>query len=137
MYLVERIDEDIDFGCEERDEDSPVMALVTLVDGENQKVIRYPDDELYALDIREGDQVIFLPDGRLKKPLTGDWTKKCQDSSASVEAFTRMLMAARFGKEISWVCPFCGGRVERISHMDGHTVIGCVNCDMRITLDQT
>ena len=32
MYTVKRIDEDLNFGCEERLDDAPVMALVTLVD---------------------------------------------------------------------------------------------------------
>ena len=33
-YTVKRIDEDLDFGCEERIEGTPVMAVVTLVDEE-------------------------------------------------------------------------------------------------------
>ena len=32
MYTVKRIDEDLNFGCEERPDDAPVMAIVTLVD---------------------------------------------------------------------------------------------------------
>ena len=32
IYTVKRIDEDLDFGCEERAKDAPVMAVVTLVD---------------------------------------------------------------------------------------------------------
>lgn len=31
-YTVKRIDEDLDFGCEERIEGAPVMAVVTLID---------------------------------------------------------------------------------------------------------
>ena len=31
-YTIKRIDEDLDFGCEERVADAPVMAVVTLVD---------------------------------------------------------------------------------------------------------
>ena len=37
MYTVKRIDEDLDFGCEERLDDAPVMALVTLVDSSGKK----------------------------------------------------------------------------------------------------
>ena len=33
-YTVLRIDEDIDYGCEEKDADQPVMAVVTLRDEE-------------------------------------------------------------------------------------------------------
>ena len=43
IYIVKRIDEDLDFGCEERAEGAPVMAVVTLVNssGEvNSKVRR-------------------------------------------------------------------------------------------------
>lgn len=40
MYTVKRIEEDLDFGCEEREEDASVMAVVTLVDsfGEEMRV---------------------------------------------------------------------------------------------------
>ena len=37
-YTVKRIDEDIDFGCEERSADAPVMAVVTLIDEAGQEV---------------------------------------------------------------------------------------------------
>ena len=30
IYTVKRIEEDVDYGCEERPEDVPVMAVVTL-----------------------------------------------------------------------------------------------------------
>ena len=31
IYTVKRIDEDLDFGCEERPKGMPVMAIVTLM----------------------------------------------------------------------------------------------------------
>lgn len=40
-YQVVRIDEDIDFGCEERSADEPVMAVVVLQD-ENGNRIAHP-----------------------------------------------------------------------------------------------
>lgn len=36
-YLVKRIDEDLDFGCEERIEGAPVMAVVTLIDNDGRR----------------------------------------------------------------------------------------------------
>ena len=39
MYTVKRIDEDLDFGCEERLDDAPVMALVTLVDSSGKSKV--------------------------------------------------------------------------------------------------
>ena len=43
MYTVKRIDEDLDFGCEERLDDAPVMALVTLVDSSGKEVTGDPE----------------------------------------------------------------------------------------------
>ncbi|MGN8946200.1 hypothetical protein ACTNEF_14105 [Bariatricus sp. HCP28S3_E4] len=63
MYTVKRIEEDLDFGCEEREEGAPVMAVVTLVDsfGEEMRV-KEEDAMLYERDINEGDKVYFDKD---------------------------------------------------------------------------
>lgn len=67
-YRVVRIDEDIDFGCEERKDGIPVMAVVLLEDeNANQQHIRQIDQYLYDNDINEGDQVQFTADGELIK----------------------------------------------------------------------
>ena len=59
-YTVIKIEEDIDFGCEERSDSTPVMAVVSLRDDSGTvQVIRYPDKELYRLDINEGDRVCW------------------------------------------------------------------------------
>lgn len=57
-YTVTKIEEDIDFGCEERAADEPVMAIVTLKDeNDHEMTLRYPDQMLYDSDINEGDTV--------------------------------------------------------------------------------
>lgn len=57
-YKVLRIDEDIDFGCEERPEGVPVMAVVTLQDEDGKtSVIKAPDQMLYERRIEAGDMV--------------------------------------------------------------------------------
>ena len=63
MYTVKRIEEDLDFGCEEREEDASVMAVVTLIDsfGEEMRV-KEEDAMLYERDINEGDKVYFDKD---------------------------------------------------------------------------
>ena len=63
MYTVKRIEEDLDFGCEEREEGAPVMAVVTLIDsfGEQMRV-KAEDAMLYERDINEGDKVYFDKD---------------------------------------------------------------------------
>lgn len=59
-YTVKRIDEDLDFGCEERIEGAPVMAVVTLIDEEDSEMkLQQPDQMLYSKDINEGD-IVYL-----------------------------------------------------------------------------
>lgn len=68
IYKVLRIDEDIDFGCEERAEGSTVMAIVVLQDenGSEQR-LRVADQFLYDRDINEGDMVMIEERGGLQK----------------------------------------------------------------------
>ena len=57
IYTVKRIDEDLDFGCEERAEGSPVMAVVTLIDSSGEELrVKVEDDLLYKNNINEGDK---------------------------------------------------------------------------------
>ena len=67
-YKVIKIQEDIDFGCEERSADSPVMAVVIL-QGEDgrEKMTRQVDAMLYERDINEGDEVVFNEKQELEK----------------------------------------------------------------------
>ena len=67
-YKVMRIDEDLDFGCEERPEGMPVMAVVTLADELGQEqTMKVPDRELYEKNINVGDTVIMDENGSLQK----------------------------------------------------------------------
>ena len=68
VYKVKEIQEDLDFGCEERSEDSQVMAIVLLT-GEDgrEKMTRQEDQLLYARNIDVGDNVVFDENGQLKK----------------------------------------------------------------------
>ena len=68
MYTVKRIDEDLDFGCEERLDDAPVMALVTLVDSSGKEVtVKAEDAKLYERNINEGDIVSLDVNNKLEK----------------------------------------------------------------------
>ena len=106
-YQVMRIEEDLDFGCEERGADEPVMAVVVLKD-EN---------------------------GELRKVLSGDWTQNCNSKNVDTTKFVNMMQVVKAGKQIDWICPFCGGTVERLEQEGGKTVIGCTSCDMRIQIE--
>ena len=58
IYTVKRSDEDLDFGCEERAKDAPVMAVVTLVDSSGEELrVKAEDALLYKNNINEGDKV--------------------------------------------------------------------------------
>ena len=68
IYTVKRIDEDLDFGCEERFEDMPVMAIVTLINSSREEVIvKIEDAMLYERNIKEGDKVCFGVNNKLEK----------------------------------------------------------------------
>ena len=67
-YTVKRIDEDLNFGCEERPDEVPVMAIVTLVDSSGKEVIvKAEDAELYERNINEGDKVCLDVNNKLEK----------------------------------------------------------------------
>ena len=67
-YIVKRIDEDLDFGCEERAEDAPVMAVVTLMNSSGEELrIRAEDAMLYERNINEGDKVYCDEENNLEK----------------------------------------------------------------------
>ena len=68
IYTVKRIDEDLDFGCEERLDDAPVMAIVTLVDSSGKEVtVKAEDAKLYERNINEGDKVCLDVNNKLEK----------------------------------------------------------------------
>lgn len=135
-YQVVRIDEDVDFGCEERSADEPVMAVVVLQDENgNESRIRQEDQMLYDRNIEEGDTVILNENGELRKALSSDWTQNCNSKNVDTTKFVNMMQAVKTGKQIDWICPFCGGKVERLEQEGGKTVIGCISCDMRIQIE--
>ena len=136
IYKVQKIEEDIDFGCEERMDDEPVMAVVTLQDEAGaEKRVKMPDQLLYDREINEGDQVIFDENGKLQKRIRGDWTERCKKANVNTEEFVSKMEALKAGKKVNWICPFCGGNVTLLEQESSHTVIGCDSCDMRIQLE--
>ena len=68
IYIVKRIDEDLDFGCEERAEGAPVMAVVTLMNSSGEEfIVKAEDAMLYERNINEGDKVYFDQENSLEK----------------------------------------------------------------------
>ena len=46
IYTVKRIEEDVDYGCEERPEDVPVMAVVTLTNSLGEELVIKAEDAM-------------------------------------------------------------------------------------------
>ena len=68
IYTVKRIDEDLDFGCEERAEGEPVMAVVTLMNPSGEELrVKAEDAMLYERNINDGDKVYFDEENNLDK----------------------------------------------------------------------
>ena len=68
IYTVKRIDEDLDFGCEERPKGMPVMAIVTLMNSSGEEIkIKAEDAMLYERNINEGDKVCLDIHNKLEK----------------------------------------------------------------------
>ena len=136
VYTVLKIEEDLDYGCEERTEDQPVRAVVTLrsPDGD-ERICKMPDGLLYERGSAEEDQVIFDGKGQICRPLGPDWTEYCSSENTDIPEFIGWMEEAQEGKKIERICPFCGGQVGVISNRDGRTIIGCGSCDMKIELN--
>lgn len=57
-YKVLKIEEDMDFGCEERQPGEALMSVVLMEDeNRNETSLRHDDGLLYERDINEGDFV--------------------------------------------------------------------------------
>lgn len=70
LYTVKKIEEDLDFGCEERLESDPVKAVVTLADDTGREIVlREEDDLLYARKIAKGSRVYLDEKGTLQKAI--------------------------------------------------------------------
>ena len=68
IYIVKRIDEDLNFGCEERAEGALVMAVVTLMNSSGEELrVKAEDAMLYERNINEGDKIYFDEENKLGK----------------------------------------------------------------------
>ena len=68
FYTVIRIDEDMDFGCEERQENQPVKAIVSMKGDDGKTItVKMADVLLYERNIQPGTEVSIDQDGLLHK----------------------------------------------------------------------
>ena len=68
IYTVTKIEENIDYGCEERAENEPLKAVVTIKDEKgNEKEFHVPEAYLAENKIVEGDYVLCRGEYGIKK----------------------------------------------------------------------
>ena len=68
QYKVLKIEEDMDFGCEERQPGEALMSVVLMEDENgNETSLRHDDGLLYERDINEGD-LVTMEDAQDHKP---------------------------------------------------------------------
>ena len=73
LYTVDMIAEDLDFGCEERPEGAPVLAVVSMHAQSGERLtVRMPDQLLYERNIEENDLVCFDEENLLQKVIVSD-----------------------------------------------------------------
>lgn len=64
QYKVIRIEENMDFGCEERQSGERLMSVVILEREDGREIsLKHDDERLYERDINEGD-IVTLDENR-------------------------------------------------------------------------
>ena len=139
IYRLVDILEDIDFGCEEREGDLPLMAVAVLEDPDNNKICFKMADALFTQrGLQAGDSVYIDEDDTLRKAITSpDWTKEFSSKDIDVAGFVRDMEDLVNGRKKKWICPFCGGHIVVLGKDGEENHIGCDSCDMRIDLSAT
>ena len=68
IYTVKRIEEDLDFGCEERPKGMPSHGNSDAYESSGEEIrIKAEDAMLYECNINEGDKVCFDANNKLEK----------------------------------------------------------------------
>ena len=139
IYRLVDILEDIDFGCEEREGELPLMAVAVLEDPDNNKIrFKMPDALFTKRGLQAGDSVYIDEDDTLRKAITSpDWTREFSSKDIDVAGFVRDMEDLVNGRKKKWICPFCGGHIVVLGKDGDENHIGCDSCDMRIDLSAT
>ena len=136
IYIVKDIEEDLDFGCEERLEAAPKMAVAVLADETGRELRKkVPDQHLYDEGIEPGSRVYFDENNVVRKALSREhWTEDYSGMDIDVNGFIHDMEGIINGSKRKWVCSFCGGTLYLVSSEDREHRIGCDRCDMTIDL---
>ena len=136
IYKVLEIREDIDFGCEERNDDTPLLSEAVLEDTDGEKrYFKMPEALFQERRITEGDKVFIDEYETLRKAITSpDWTKEFGSKDVDVSEYLQNINGLISGKKKKWVCPFCGGNIHYLGKRENCSHIACDSCDMSIDI---
>ncbi len=89
IYIVKDIEEDLDFGCEERLDAAPKMAVAVLADETGRELRKkVPDQHLYDEGIEPGSRVYFDENNVVRKALSREhWTEEYSGIDIDVSGF--------------------------------------------------
>jgi len=137
IYKVRDILEDVDYGCEERSKDAPLLSEAILEDTSGGKrYFKMPDVLFQERGILEGDYVYIDEYETLQKAIVSpDWTKEYGSSDVDVKGYLQNINDLITGKKTKWICPFCGGNILYLGKIDGYDHIECDSCDMSIDVE--
>ena len=134
IYKVLDILEDLDYGCEERSEDTLLLSEAVLEDTDGKKqYFKMPETLFQERGISKGDRVYIDEYETLQKAIMSpDWTKEFSSKDVDVSGYVRNIYDLISGRKQKWICPFCGGNIlYRGRRADGE-YIACDSCDMSI-----
>ena len=137
IYKVLEIREDLDYGCEERSEDMPLLSEAVLEDTDGGKqYFKMPETLFQGRGITEGDSVYIDEFDTLQKAIKSpDWTKDYCSKDVDVSGYIQNIYDLISGRKQKWVCPFCGGNILYLGKTGGSDHIECDSCDMSIDVE--
>ena len=137
IYKVLEIREDLDYGCEERNEDKPLLSEAVLEDTDGEKRYLKMSEALFQeRGIIEGDRVYIDEYESLQKAITSpDWTKDFSSKDVDVSRYIQNINDLISGRKQKWVCPFCGGTILYHGKKENCDHIACDSCDMSIDVE--
>ena len=137
IYKVLEIREDLDYGCEERCEGTPLLSEAVLEDTDGGKqYFKMPETLFQKRGITEGDSVYIDEFDTLQKAIKSpDWTKDYCSKDVDVSGYIQNIYDLINGRKQKWVCPFCGGNILYLGKTECSDHIECDSCDMSIDVE--
>ena len=137
IYKVLEIREDLDYGCEERSEDTPLLSEAVLEDADGaERYFKMPEALFQKRSISDGDFVYIDEFATLQKAIISpDWAKDYSSKEVDVSGYLKNIEDLISARKQKWVCPFCGGHIIYLGKNGDCDHIACDSCDMSIDVE--